>query len=246
MVSALQIANDTSLSLGLGDVDTLVGGSDEGRVMLVHMNRGGQALLSQRGPFGQGWPSADKVYEFTTDGGRDFYPLPADFVTFIPGTIWDISLGWEAAGPLTPMEDSVVRFGHVGAAAIATLFRQQERDGQVGLTLYPDPGEGKVIHLEYISSSWVRSAEGQPPTLSAIAADAHVPIFPPHLVSLDLAWRMKKGLGQDFSVELGEFELERGRQFGQAHPPRTLRISGGDLDYAELSSTYAYTPVATR
>lgn len=236
MTSALEIANDTSLSLGLGEVDTLVGGSLEGRVFLVHMNRGGQALLSKRGPFGQGWPSADKKYEFNTTEGQEFYPLPSDFVSVIPGTVWDVSDGWEAIGPLTPYEDSLLRYGTGGLLLAGTLYRQHEQDGVNGLSIYPTPAAGRVS-LEYISSSWVREAESAPPTLQAVSRDQHVPIFPPHLVSLDLAWRMKKGIGQDFTVELGEFELERDRQFGQALPLRTLRLSSERAgDYARLAA----------
>ena len=234
-MTALEIANDTMLSLGLDEVDTLIGGSSEGKSLRVHLNRGGQALLSMRGAFGQGWPSATRRYEFTGVSGQSFYPLPADFISLVPGTMWDVTDGWEAHGPLTPYENTVVRDGISGGITVGTLYRQSEQDGQIGLTIYPEPTAGQEFGLEYVSRLWVRESEGSTPTLSKVARDTQVPIFPEHLVSLDLSWRYQKQLGEDFELLLAEFELERDRQFGQVLPMRTIRLGGEEPTYEELA-----------
>jgi len=237
MATALEIANEAILSLGLKEVDTLVGGSEEGKRLRVHMNRGGQALLSQRGTYGQGWPQATKFYEFTTVLGRSFYPLPADFVSLVPRSVWDISLGWEAAGPVTPYEDALLQYGYVSAVVGTTAFKQDSQGGQTGLTLYPDPGNGTRIACYYNSSHWVKQTEQAEPTGNTVDRDSDVPIFPPHLVSLDVAWRYTKSLGKDADLLLGEFELERDRQFGQVSPRRTIRLGGPDeMDLSRIAS----------
>ena len=242
MATALEIAIDTALSIGTSPPASLVSGDIKGRRMAVHMNRGGQALLSKRGAFGEGWPHTNKRYQFTTEDGVAFYALPDDFTSVIEETIWDVTDGWAGRGPLTPAEDQLLRYYRSAVTgAIGPLYRQREEGGTTGLEIHPTPSSERIISLEYISQHWLRETANRAPTKARITLDTDVPIFKEHIVSLDLAWRYKKQLGQAFDIELAEFELERDRTFAQSLPIRDIRFNYSDIEDPQLN--FASNPI---
>ena len=107
--------------------------------------------------------------------------------------------------------------------------------------IHPTPSSERIISLEYISQHWLRETANRAPTKARITLDTDVPIFKEHIVSLDLAWRYKKQLGQAFDIELAEFELERDRTFAQSLPIRDIRFNYSDIEDPQLN--FASNPI---
>ena len=52
--------------------------------------------------------------------------------------------------------------------------------------------------------------------LAEVSEDGHIPVFPAHLVELDLEWRVRKSQGLNYRTDIAEFEMERDRLFAQS------------------------------
>ena len=76
-----------------------------------------------------------------------------------------------------------------------------------------------------MSRFWGRESEGGAISLDRITEDNHSPVFPAHVVELDLEWRVRKSQGLSYGEVLAEFELQRDRSFSQAIQKRNVNLS---------------------
>ena len=123
-MTAKTIAQNAIVIAGLGDIDSIVDANDKLAVLAkTLLNRTGRSLVLMRNAFGQGWVSSTNEYTFDTVADQEEYALPADFVRFVDGTIWDRDSYYEARGPLTPHEWQAVRSGLVESATLTPRYR---------------------------------------------------------------------------------------------------------------------------
>ena len=218
-MSALAIAQNVAASVGFQPPDTLAQSADpNASLMRVLLNRGCQVLAGKRGPFGECWPELTREGVLTTVDGQEWYAVPQGFVSLIDGTMWDRQQYREAAGSLTPQEWARVKGGLVGTTALTPRYRVAfDVDGnRRAIRLDPVPAAtGETLAFEYLSRYWARASEASAVALDEITADSHVPVFPRHLVELDLEWRVRKAQGLAYRTDIAEFEVERDRLFGQ-------------------------------
>ena len=218
MDTALHIAQRVASMIGFEQPSTLHSTSESNApLMLALLNRSGQVLASKRGPFGESWPELVKEYIITTTAGVRDYALPQDFANLITESVWDRSTYREAPGPLTPQEYQRLQGGLLDTVALTPRYRLSlnEDTGTVRLKFDPIPSGAEQIAFEYISTSWARESAGSPIALRRLTEDTHLPVFPEHLMELDLEWRVRKSQGLSYRTDIAEFEMERERVFSQ-------------------------------
>ena len=149
----------------------------------------------------------------TLSFGRDTYPVPADFVTFINDTQWDRGNHWKLQGPASPQEDEWLRSGIVSTGP-RRWFRQVGRGLDV-FRIWPPPAAGDVpgpLAYEYLSSYWAQGPVISGPSgLTSIpqaqfTTDADTCIFGDRLMIEGLKWRFYAAKGFDFSHAVGAVE----------------------------------------
>jgi len=145
----------------------------------------------------------------TLSFGRDTYPVPADFVTFVNDTQWDRGNHWKLQGPASPQEDEWLRSGIVSTGP-RRWFRQVGRGLDV-FRIWPPPAAGDVpgpLAYEYLSSYWAQGPVISGPSgLTSIpqaqfTTDADTCIFDDRLMIEGLKWRLYAAKGFDFSTQL--------------------------------------------
>jgi len=137
--------------------------------------------------------------------GQSDYSLPSDFQRPVDNTLWDRSRFWAVRGPQSPQQWQLVKSSIAGRAAITRRFRFRSVGGQTTLSIDPVPTDsGSALVLEYVSTSWCRSASGTPQP--AWAADTDLGILDEYLIKLGLRWRVLRRLGMSYSDELDEYE----------------------------------------
>ena len=227
--TALDIAQRVSASIGINVPSTLKSTQDpNANLMLALLNRGGQVLARKRGSFGGSWVELTREHIVETVANQDEYPLPQGFAEIITGTPWDRSTYRAAPGPVTPQEWQRLKGGLLDTVALTPRYRvvYSENTNQRVLRLDPVPASaGEQIAFEYLTKFWVRASESAPVALERITEDGHVPVFAPHLVELDLEWRVRKSQGLNYRTDIAEYELERDRLFAQSHGLRDVYMS---------------------
>ena len=204
--------------IGFGVPSTLnVSNDPTAPLMLALLNRSGRVLAAKRGPFGESWPELVREYIIHTVAGVRDYALPQDFANLITESVWDRSTYREAPGPLTPQEYQRLQGGLLDTVALTPRYRiaLNEDTSTVGLAFDPIPSGAEEIAFEYISTSWARESASSPIALNRLTRDSHLPVFPDHLMELDLEWRVRKAQGLNYRSDIAEFEMERDRLFSQ-------------------------------
>lgn len=225
----LQIAADVAHIVGIRAPSTLQGVSERSdQALLALLNQSGPQLAGMSGPFFESWPGLVKRATITTVAGLAEYPLPQDFVSLIEDTMWDASTTWPAAGPLTPREWQSVTLGLTGSGTLTPLYRLSaalDAQGRQVIALHPTPAELRHLPYEYRSSAWLRADPTTPPARALVQQDSDIPVFPAHLMVLDLVWRWRKARGLPFAADLADYELERDRQFAEVVGYQRIRLN---------------------
>ena len=217
--TVLEIAGNVAASIGFQPPDTLRSNQDpNSRLLLSLLNRGGRVLAAKRGPFGESWVELTREHITETVAGQADYALPEGFAGLITDTVWDRSTFREAPGPLTPQQDQRLRGGLLDTVALTPRYRValNEDSSTVRLRLDPVPSGEEQIAFEYLSLFWARESASSPIALEKVSEDGHIPVFPAHLVELDLEWRVRKSQGLNYRTDIAEFEMERDRLFSQS------------------------------
>ena len=227
-MTALEIAQNVTASIGFGIPSTLKSNSEpNARLMLTLLTRGCQVLASKRGGFGESWAELTREEIITTIPGQRDYALPQGFSNIITGTAWDRSTFRRAPGPLTPQQDQRLQGGLIDTVSLTPRYRValSEDTHTVRLRLDPVPAGEDEIAFEYLSKFWARESESSPISLERITKDSQIPVFPSHLVELDLEWRVRKSQGLNYRTDIAEFEMERDRLFVQSTGLKDVSMS---------------------
>ena len=226
--TALTIAQRVAAMVGFQVPSTLRNVRDpNSSQMLALLNRSGQVLARKRGPFGEGWAELTRQHLLETVAGQADYALPQGFANLITDSVWDRSTYREAPGPVTPQEWQRLKGGLVDTVALTPRYRVvlDEQTQTVRFRLDPVPAGVEELAFEYVSRFWARESESSPISLERVEQDAHIPVFPSHLVELDLEWRVRKAQGLNYRTDIAEFEMERDRLFAQSVGLRDVQMA---------------------
>ena len=225
---ALNIARNVAAAIGFELPPTLRSNQDpSAQQLLALLNRGGRVLAAKRGPFGESWAELVREHIVETVAGQADYALPQGFSELITDSVWDRSTYRAAPGPLTSQQTQRLRGGLIDTIALTPRYRIQlnEDTHTLRFRLDPVPAGEEEIAFEYISGYWARESESGPISLDRINSDTHIPVFPSHLMELDLEWRSRKSRGLNYRTDIAEFEMERDRLFAQSGGLRDINMS---------------------
>jgi hypothetical protein len=161
--------------------------------------------------------SSDTVTNITI--GTDQYPFPTDFVYIIPGTEWDRSFRWQLLGPMDAVEWQTLKSGITPTGPRMRFRIKEDR-------LFIDPVPGANLDnmvIEYISSSWCRSALGA--AQSKWLTDTDTPVILDDLYVMGLKWRFLRAKGLDYAQEQYDYENAVLRCIGRDGTVRNLPMN---------------------
>lgn len=144
-----------------------------------------------------GWQIMRKLATFTLHNGQEAYAVPSDVDHFITNTWWDVAYKWQLAGPLSPQEWDVLKYG-ISPAGPRKRFRIL--GGQ--LNIDPIPGsadEGLTAVAEYISNAWCQSAASALQT--KWTADTDTYLLDDDTMVMGVKWRFLRAKGLDYDEE---------------------------------------------
>ena len=237
MGSALNICRNAAALAGIEEPDSIAGSRDVlARALGVLFNRSGQNLARRVNGWGASWTVLQREHVFNTVAGQEEYPLPGGYIELVSDTVWNRTTYREARGALSPQEWQRVRSGLVLSTGVTPRFRIK-RGASAAVKVFavdPVPAEsGEVLVYEYRSSHWLASSSGAS-TYGEIQSDSDVPILDSDLIEMDVTWRVKQNRGLPFAAELGEFEVESDKRFGEDATGRTIYVGRRDLGLGDL------------
>jgi hypothetical protein len=219
--TAGSIVNDAAVEIGLSSVADPYASTDANIIQLCTLLKScGRELVHIRD-----WTHLRKEYTFTTVGGTDSYPLPADFHNMYDQTWWNRTNRLPVGGPLSAQEWQYLKARLVGVV-FTVLFRPMNQQ----IVIYPDgtatPG-GYQIAFEYNTAYWV-SDTATPTVLARDAPTASTDIvwFDPLLIMRFLKVTFLKAKGFDSSAAQEEFDTTLERVKGDDAISPILSLNG--------------------
>jgi hypothetical protein len=151
------------------------------------------------------------------------YALPSDFLSFVPGTMYQQGR-WDPAD-LPTTEETWALLNSVTAVASLPI-RVRIIANQL---VVKNPTSGATLNFEYISNAPIRSAGGT--AQKTFAADTDVWSLDDRLFQIEAKWRFKKEKGLDWQTDLQESAVRRAtirsRDQGNSHiVPGRVTVSG--------------------
>ena len=223
-MSLLTIVQDVADEVGVLQPSTVIGSSDESAIrMLVLANKGGK-ILARRGKGSGGWAVLQTEHTFTTVNGTANYSLPSDYDFMIDGTIWDRTTFLRFRGPLSPREWQLRKSGLSSSVGSRFRFRILPSSNAKVFAIEPTPTSADSMVVEYVSLNWCQSSGGT--GQAAWVADTDTGVLDEVLLNMDLTWRFKQALGEEYGENKQEFEMELAQALARDGGAHTLSMSG--------------------
>lgn len=214
----LDLVNNACLELGLPTTTTVVGSQDtQIRQLLALANREGREQVAAPVP----WPQLGAVQSITLVNGQAAYAFPTDFYAYIPDTIWNPSMRWTVAGPMSAQNWQFLKSGLVNTQP---WMRYRIWQGQVFFDPTPTTtNSGQAVTIEYQTNNFCVSSMGVPQ--SAWAADSDKFILPDDIMILGLKWRFLAAKRLDYSEEKKAWADACDKEVARAYVGRDLPLN---------------------
>ena len=143
----LQLAQDAAVDLGLNSgFTTLFAADDNGDTSNLKLRRALARTVQTLG--GYDWQTLLRERVFKTVAGQNQTGvIPADFLRFVPDTMWDRTSTWKIQGPLTAQDWQNTKAWR--QAAVVPYFRETGNT----IEFYPVPAANRTIAFEYVSNT---------------------------------------------------------------------------------------------
>lgn len=155
--------------------------------------------------------------------------IPADFLRFVPETLWNRNARTRLCGPINP-DDWQARKAVLSASPYSTFIMRG-----TSFLMTPAPTAGHIIAYEYITKN-IASAAGDT-EVAAFVSDDDAPFFDDELVILGTVWRYRKAEGLDYSEEFREYQMRRANMIKMDGGTRRLDMGGDKID-RPVNTTY--------
>jgi len=194
MSTLLDLVNQACLELGLPTTTVVLSSPDtQVKQLLALADREGREQVAA--PIQ--WPQLQKIQTITLVNGQAAYSFPSDFNAYIADTIWNPSMRWTVAGPMSPQNWEFLKSGLINTQP---WMRYRIWAGQI----YFDPtptttNAGQTVTVEYQSNSYCNSATGT--AQSKWAEDSDTFALPEDILVLGLKWRWLAAKRLDYSEE---------------------------------------------
>lgn len=190
----LDLVNNACLELGIPTTTTVTGSQDtQVKQLLALANREGREQVAAPNQ----WPQLQAKQTITLVNGQAAYDFPSDFDSYIPDTVWNPSMRWTVAGPVSPQNWEFLKSGLINTQP---WMRYRVWAGQI----YFDPtptttNAGQTVTIEYQSKNFCQSSGGV--KQSAWAADSDTFLLPEDIMVMGLKWRFLAAKRMDYGEE---------------------------------------------
>jgi hypothetical protein len=176
------------------------------------------------------WPVLIREHSFTTVGGQEAYPLPADFHHLVSPSAVNSDQYYQLKGSLTPIQ--WYRYVFNGGISWTDGFMLDAFGKTFKVT--PLPTAAESITFMYITSNIAKTADGTPTT--RYTQDTDMSLVDEDIIELGLTWRWRQKKGLDFTAELAEYNGTLNQRFAQSLGTGELPI-GRVLPYGDWPLT---------
>ncbi len=218
MATLLDLVNDAALELGLPTTTTVVGSQDtQVKQLLALAQREGREQVASPVQ----WPQLQKIQSITLVSGQASYPFPSDFKSYISQTIWNPSMRWTVAGPMSPQDWEFLKSGLINSQP---WMRFRIWQGQIFFDPTPTTtNAGQAVTVEYQSNSFCTSSGGTPQ--SQWLADDDTFALPDDVMVLGLKWRFLAAKRLDYSEEKKAWADCCDKEIARAYGNRVIPIN---------------------
>lgn len=214
----LDLVNSACLELGIPTTTQVLTSADtQVKQLLALANREGREQVAAP----MQWPQLQKVQSIVLVNGQASYPFPSDFDSYIPDTIWNPTMRWSVAGPLSPQTWEFVKSG-----LINTQPWMRYRIWQGKIFFDPTPttsNDGQTVTIEYQSNTFCQSTSGTPQ--SAWTNDTDTFLLPDDIMVLGLKWRFLAAKRMDYSEEKKAWSDACDKEVSRAYVGRDLAMN---------------------
>lgn len=218
MATLLDNVNQACRELGIPTTSTVTGSQDSQILQLLALaNREGREQVSAPVQ----WPQLGAVQTITLVNGTASYAFPTDFNSYLPDTIWNPSMRWQVAGPVSAQNWQFLKSGLINSQP---WMRYRIWQGKI----YFDPtptstNNGQTVTIEYQSKNFCLSATGTPQ--SAWANDSDTFLLPDDILVMGLKWRFLAAKRLDYGEEKRAWADACDRELSRAYGSRDLPLN---------------------
>ena len=218
MATLLDMVNSVCLEVGIRTTTVVTSSTDtQIKQLLALANREGREQVAAPVQ----WPQLAKTQIITLVNGTASYAFPADFNAYIPQTIWNPSMRWSVAGPVSPQNWEFLKSGLINSQPWMRYRIWQSR-----IFFDPTPtttNTGQTVTIEYQSNAYCYSAAGV--AQSVWTTDTDTFALPEDILVLGLKWRWLAAKRLDYSEEKKAYSDAVDREIARAYVGSTLPLN---------------------
>lgn len=218
MATLLGLIVQACQELGIPEPSIVVGSPDtQVKQLLSLANREGREQVAAPTQ----WPQLQMKQSITLVNAQASYDFPTDFNSYIPDTIWNPSMRWAVAGPISPQNWEFLKSGLINTQP---WMRYRVWAGKI----YFDPtptttNAGQVVTIEYQSKNFCQSASGT--AQSVWTADTDTFLLPDDIMVLGIKWRFLAAKRLDYGEEKRAWADACDKETARAFVGRTLPLN---------------------
>ncbi len=237
--TSLNIINDALLELGLVTTaygSTVYSSTEPTAIMArVQLKALGRELTRLRP-----WTHLQRTHSLSISDVVDNYAMPADFVSMIHSTHWDLSQPRPMGNPYGPQEWQYLKNSVGGNTGTHYLYRVKANR----IYIHPDPEyvtDGDIITFEYQSAFWVQPSGQTLPTTETPTAPTDSLWFDSRLLVSGLKMKILETKGFDSAAARNDYERALSESSGNDGAAPVLSITGAQgsrmVGFSNLPST---------
>lgn len=215
-MSLLTLIQDAAILVGIDEPSAVASSSEaEIKQLRVISQQEGDELSRSHD-----WRKLKVQASITGDGVSEYWDLPDDWDRQQAGdNLWQQdSPHLPLIGPITDEEMLALK------ASTSEPSRPAWRYFGDQIQIWPILDSGEVIRMEYRSSHWIISSDGDT-VRNRWVADTDTALIPERIMTLGIVWRWKAYKGLDYAQSFQTYQMERMKAARVDGGFRTLRMS---------------------
>ena len=176
----------------------------------------------------------------TNADDSETFSLPADYkrVSRDDLAVYDVYLD----RPVNPLKsDGMYNYlTDQGPSGVIKWYRIEGYPGNYTMTLWPGPGTGQTVQVQYMSDLWMATSGGT--AGSSFTAEDDVLLLPRRVVETGTVWRFRERRGLPYVDRYNEYEALITRLANESRPRRKVNMGEPDRKVRWQDLVPAYIP----
>lgn len=168
-----------------------------------------------------------------TGNGTSSYDLPNDYHRGIPASEWDRTQHQRVRGNQSSAVWQTYQSGYVGSTTLTRLFMFRAQSATKRIFFEPALTSSDVVAFDYISDAIFDDGMGA--QHSTWSDDSYTCLIDEHLVELNIIWRLKMSIGEDYQEDKRLFMEALSDYSGHDAPAETIYL--GREEFALVAVT---------